>query len=624
MSAKFYQPLKSMVLFLVNPLRHPKEYRHKQLPKILIISIFIIGILPSFLGWAGMDFGTTEITLDFETLSQLEPSEAKRFIYHALRGSYIHTILEWSAFCTALFTALFSLAHFSIRPTDAATPVIGLALFGAGCMDAFHTLAADNLIEVVSDQENFIVFTWAVCRLFNVTIMMLGVSFFLVIKPTKKFNKNIIKLSGLSLVLAIVAYLTIKTFSTRQNLPETLFPDALITRPWDVGPLILFILAGFFLYPRFYRKYPSLFSHSLMLSTIPDIAVQLHMAFGSTTLFDHHFNIAHFLKIVAYLVPLIGLILDYIYTHSALQESNQYLSLEILERQQSEAALKISEYKLTEKTKQLELTLSELQQTQTQLIQTEKMLSLGQLVGGIAHEINNAVNMIYGNLIHLQGSVEDFIEIISLYKKKYPQTHVEINNKIEDIDLEFIIEDTPRMLKSMQEGSKRIRIIVESLRNFSHLDEAAVKSVNLQEGIESTLLILTQKLHSITVIKEYGKLPKIECYPAELNQVWMHLLTNAIDSFQLQKQPKIWIQTILLNPHQICVKMKDNGCGIPEKFQSRIFDPFFTTKEVGKGTGLGLSVCYSIIKHHGGEIQVNSTPGEGTEFSITLSDCLKT
>jgi len=226
-------------------------------------------------------------------------------------------------------------------------------------------------------------------------------------------------------------------------------------------------------------------------------------------------------------------------------------------------------------------------------------------------------------------AVEDLLGMISLYQQKYPQSDADIQDQMEEIDLDFIAEDTPKMLKSMQEGSRRIRTIVESLRNFSRLDESTVKSVDLQEGIESTLLILTQKLHSITVIKKYSQLPLVECYPAELNQVWMHLLTNAIDSFNdyqfqsLQQQPAIWIETIVVNSYQVCVKIKDNGCGIPEAIQPRIFDPFFTTKDVGKGTGLGLAVCYSIIKHHGGTIQVNSTPGAGTEFLIALSDSLK-
>jgi signal transduction histidine kinase len=493
-------------------------------------------------------------------------------------------------------------------------------------MDAFHTLAANHLIETVADSSNLVAFTWALCRFFNVSIMMLGVSFFLVVKPTKSLRKNLIILVSLSGILGLIAYWTIKIYSTRQNLPETIFPDALVTRPWDVGPLILFILAGFFLYPRFYRKYPSLFSHGLMLSVIPEIAVQLHMAFGSKALFDHHFNIAHFLKIIAYLVPLVGLISDYIYTNFALEESNQYLSLEILERQQTEAALRVYQYQLTQKTQELESTLKELQQTQTQLIQTEKMSSLGQLVSGIAHEINNPVNFIYGNLVHVQIAVEDLLDIISLYQKSFPQSSIEIQEKMEEIDLDFITEDTPKMLQSMQEGSRRIRTIVESLRNFSRLDESTIKSVDLQEGIESTLLILTQKIHGITVIKKYSPLPLVECYPAELNQVWMHLLTNAIDSFaghQTQQQPTIWIETTVVNSHQMGVKIKDNGCGIPENIQPRIFDPFFTTKEVGKGTGLGLAVCYSIIKHHGGTIQVNSTPSEGTELFITLCSSLK-
>lgn len=634
MNIRSYYPLKSVIQFFTQLFHLQKNPKDKAFPQFLIITIFIICILPTFCGWLGVDFGSPEFSLDIDSFSQPESGEITKMLHKVMRGSFTHTILEWSAFCVALFTALLSLTHFRIRPTDAATPVIGLALLCAGCMDVFHVLVANHLVEIEENSQNLIAFTWALCRFFNVTIVILGVVFFLVVKPTKNSRKNLTLVVAFSIVLTIIVYLTIKIDATHQNLPDTIFPDSLVTRPWDFGPLILFILAGFLLYPRFYQKYPSLFSQGLMLSTIPDVAVQLHMAFGSTALFDHHFNIAHFLKIIAYIIPLIGLILDDIYTHEALEESNQFLSLEILERQQKETALRISQYQLTQKTLQLESTLNELKQTQAQLIQTEKMSSLGQLVAGIAHEINNPVNFIYGNLVHVKTSVEDILGIIHLYQQKYPQSDPEIQDKIEDIDFDFIVEDTPKMLESMQEGSRRIRVIIESLRNFSRLDEATVKSVDLNEGIDSTLLILSQKLNSITVIKEYGKLPAIECCPAELNQVWMHLLNNAIDSFycdqshqnfyleSIQQSPTIWIETSLINPHQVCVKIRDNGCGIPLENQSYIYDPFFTTKDVGKGTGLGLAVCYSIIKHHQGQILVDSTPNQGTEFSVILADSL--
>ena len=298
------------------------------------------------------------------------------------------------------------------------------------------------------------------------------------------------------------------------------------------------------------------------------------------------------------------------------------IARDITPRKRAEEALKKSEAQLRTKAQQLELTLQKLQNTQAQLIQSEKMSSLGQMVAGIAHEINNPANFIHGNLIHVSENIEDLLDLISLWQQQYPETTPEITEKIEEIDLEFLREDLPEILTSMKIGTQRIRNIVLSLRNFARLDETGIKAVNLHEGLDNTLLILNHRLQNkITLVKEYGKLPPVECHGAQLNQVWMHLLTNAIDAFESStssQNPQITITTQTLNSQEVVIQITDNGVGIPEKVQSKIFDPFFTTKPVGKGTGLGLSICYQIIQHHGGEIQVNSQVGKGTELQVIL------
>jgi signal transduction histidine kinase len=312
----------------------------------------------------------------------------------------------------------------------------------------------------------------------------------------------------------------------------------------------------------------------------------------------------------------------------------------VVERERSEKALRASEARAKEQAYQLEQTLYKLKQTQTQLIQTEKMSSLGALVAGVAHEINNPVNFIYGNLAFAEQYVKDLLGLVELYQKHYPDADLEILDCADTIDLPFIIEDLPQILESMQVGAERIRQIVLTLRNFSRIDQANVKPVDIHEGIDSTLLILKNRLKAkdgypeIVTVKEYGDLPKVECFPGQLNQVFMNLLSNAIDALEesvtcplpsanhskrlINYKPTIRIQTAL-QEETVIVRITDNGLGMSENIQAKLFDPFFTTKPVGKGTGLGLSISYQIIvEKHQGSIRCISAPGQGTEFWIEI------
>ncbi|MCC5631788.1 trifunctional serine/threonine-protein kinase/ATP-binding protein/sensor histidine kinase [Nostoc sphaeroides CHAB 2801] len=276
---------------------------------------------------------------------------------------------------------------------------------------------------------------------------------------------------------------------------------------------------------------------------------------------------------------------------------------------------------LHHKNQQLSSTLQELQQTQAQLIHAEKMSSLGQMVAGIAHEINNPISFIYGNITYLKEHFEDLLEGINLYQQQYLQPTTEIQAYLNEKDLDYAIKDVPNLLNSMQQGSERIQNIVLSLRNFARLDEADIKAVNIHEGIENTLLILQHRLSKIEIIKDYAELPLVSCHAKQINQVIMNILNNAIDALnEVQKTSTITIRTALSNSltKSVSIRIADNGIGISEEIQKRVFDPFFTTKAVGKGTGLGLAVAYSIMSTHGGQINFVSKLGQGTEFEIIL------
>ena len=329
----------------------------------------------------------------------------------------------------------------------------------------------------------------------------------------------------------------------------------------------------------------------------------------------------------------------------------QYLAIrfDITERKRAEEALQQSELLSRQQAQQLELALHKLKQTQSQLVQSEKMSTMGQLIAGIAHEINNPVNFIYGNIYHTQEYSKILLNLLHLYQKYYPVPAPEIQAAIAEQDLDFLVQDLPKMISSMKLGAERIREIILSLRNFSRLDEDRMETVDIHVGIENTLLILQNRFKGklgrpeITLIKEYGNLPLVKCYPSQLNQVFMNIVANGIDALENQPAPRIitistyvqsrkeWetVQNSKLkvensdasgeNEEFAVISIADNGPGISEEIRDQLFEPFFTTKPIGKGTGLGLSIAHHIVvEKHQGELKCSSLAGKGVKFAIAI------
>jgi len=318
------------------------------------------------------------------------------------------------------------------------------------------------------------------------------------------------------------------------------------------------------------------------------------------------------------------------------------ITRDISQRKAAEQALQTSEAQLREKAENLEAILIELQQTQAQLVQTEKISQLGQLVAGVAHEVNNPISFISGNLHHVQEYIADLIKLVNLYQEKFPEPGSEIEEEIESIELEYLLADLPKTTASMKMGIDRIRDIMQSLRNYSRTDSIEKRAVDIHEGMETTLMILSHRLKAkhnrpaIKIIKHYGELPKLECHPGQINQVFMNLIANAIDALEESNAGKTYAE-IEKNPHTIIIstvgvcekqpesidtiviRIADSGLGMPESVIEKLFTPFFTTKAEGKGTGLGLSICHQIVtEKHGGTLECLSSLEGGTEFAICI------
>ena len=551
-----------------------------KLPTPVVLGILGLCIGPGLLMWLGVDFGSQAVPLDPRTMAGLSDSQLLDATHRSLAGSFTHTILELAAFSTAMLTAIWALAYFHLKK-DVATAVIGVALFCAAGMDAFHALAADRLIEAAADNERFIPFTWAICRLFNAVILAAGVGLFLVIgQPRHKLR--VWSVVCISVVFGAISYAVIHLCATSTNLPRTMYPDSLVKRPWDVLPLILFVSICSIVFLKFHRRAPNVFSHALLLSLVPQVATQLHMAFGSSELFDSHFNVAHFLKVLTYLVPFVGLLLVQVQTFHA-------------ERQFSEA-LAVAKAVSEEQAIELELQTDALGQAREAAESAN--IAKGRFLAAMSHEIRTPMNGIIGMT---QLTLDS--ELSSEQRE-----HLELVKSSADALLTLIGD----ILDFSKIEAKKFELYPHDFRLHETLD-CVIKPLAFQTDEKGVALNcdVSPDVPDVLVGDE-----------GRLRQVLLNLIGNAV-KFTEHGSISVHVDAKELNDDaaELHFSISDTGIGIPPEKQELIFNAFdqadvSTTRKYG-GTGLGLAISSELIAMMGGRIWVESEVGEGSTFHFT-------
>ena len=557
---------------------------HKTLPLAVVWTIVSICTLPTILSFLGMRFGSGPLDSYFLTLTHLPPYFQADAIYHSLSGSFTHTIFQWTAFCTAIFTVVLAMVHFAIKRDDT-TPIIAMALFFAGCMDAFHTLAADRLIEAVADNRDLVPFTWALSQLFNSFIMAVCVGMLLMRRRPSSHSAGVPYVLAVSLSFGLIAYLIIRYCATSPWLPRTQFPDSWVTRPYDLIPLAMFLFAYVFVYRPFHRQQQTLFSHALVVSISPQIVAQLHLVFGSKALFDHHFNIAHFLKVVAYAVPLVGLVFDYIQTYRL--DRCQAVALARYARQMTRANIELEDQAMA-----LQRQREELRTFTAQLEASNRELE--EFARVASHDLQEPLRKVQAFGDRLKAKCADALP---------------------DQGRDYI--------NRMQNATERMQNLINDLLTFSRVTTRAkpFTPVDLAVIAQQVLGDLEIRIEETGGRVELIDLPTIHADATQMRQLFQNLIGNALKYRSPQHPPVVRVQGELFdNDRQCRITVADNGIGFEMKHAERIFAVFQRLHGRGEyeGTGVGLAVCRKIVERHGGAITVQSHPGEGSMFAVVL------
>lgn len=501
--------------------------------------------IPAVLGWAGVDLG---LPLELDELTDTD------HVHRALRGAFVHTLLEWSACCVAVFTALLAFTHY-LTHRRLVTPVIGIALLACGIVDAFHTLAADRIIDATSPNTRFIPFTWAISRVFNALILALGVGVILGRRDARQESEAWV-VTAASVVFGMSAYATIHWSAASDSLPTTMFPDAAITRPWDVAPLVLYVALGTTLLPMLHRRMPTYFTLGLWLSVIPHVATQLHMSFGSAALFDHHFNAGHLLKVVAYVVPLASLVADYAIAHRLQLASEQRL------RERNEELLRakrsVEDFSHT--------AVHNLRQP-VRAIDSYSAMMREELAGAaVSDDVRMALERTDKAAESLAAMLEEMLAWLKLGTRAPRRVRVDV--------------------------TAMARAVLDDLQNGSPSREV---DLSVDDGLEA------------------------EADPALTQIALRHLLTNAWQFSESKPKTTIRVAADRENGVTV-FRVEDEGIGFDMTFADQLFRPFHSlhSPEDHRGIGAGLCTAHRIISMHQGRVWADASVGRGATFYFTL------
>lgn len=536
-------------------------------PIKLALLTLVLCLLPTLYYFSiDFSFASTSSTFDIKQMANWELSRTHLIdeMFYALAGGIQHALLEWTAVVLAFLCVIVSLAHYRMSK-DITAPIIGLALFMSGCMDLFHTLAATRLIDATAENSNLIPFTWAISRTFSATVLLLGVVFILI----SKINQLKIQMPHIIIIgmlLFFVVYILASWMALSDNLPQTQFPDALITRPFDALPMVIFIVC-LPLYWRLMKSSPGFLSAMMFIGLFPDVFSEAYMAFGSDTLFDHHFNSSHGLKILSYALPFLGYLLDYQQLYK--------------DKQAQETELEKVCDTLTEKNIQMDIAIEKLSHSNEQLERFAFVCS---------HDLQEPVRMVHS--------------FSQLLEKR-------LGDQLDDKNKEY--------LNYITDGAIRARSMISDILDFCRLDQntdvrEVVSLATVCENVNSTLEGFMEEKHAKFVWDE--SLPEIEVVPSQMFQLIMNLVNNGL-KFNRSKKPKVSISVIDAGRYWR-IEVRDNGIGIDSKYKDKLFQIFerLNAKSEFPGTGIGLAICKKIAEQHDAQMSIDSVPDKGSVFIL--------